>query len=234
MTRDDLDRVLAEHAKWLRGEGDARANLHDANLHGACLTGAYLRDANLHGANLHDADLRGANLHRAYLRDADLHSAYLHGADLHDANLHGACLNGADLRYSNLNGAYLRYSNLNGACLTDASLHLANLRGANLTGARLPSPTMMLLAWWGELSDSLTALAMAYDASCHPDPSAFSVWANGGPCPYDEVKVYRACNFRERKECWDPDLPAPRPYDLMVELIREKCSDSDFHDQEEK
>ena len=199
MTRDELDRVLAEHAKWLRGEDGARA------------------------------DLRGANLHRADLRDADLHSAYLHGADLRGANLHDA-----DIRGANLHDARLYDSNLHGACLTDANLHLANLRGANLTGARLPSPTMMLLAWWGELSDSLTALAMAYDASCHPDPSAFSVWANGGPCPYDEVKVHRACNFYERKECWDPDLPAPRPYDLMVALIREKCSDSDFHDQEEK
>ena len=224
MTRDDLDHVLAEHAKWLRCDGGARADISDADLAGANLHGANLSGANLHDADLRDADLRGADLRGADLRGAHLYRAYLRYADLYCAYL-----TGADLRGANLYRANLHRTNLTGA-----SLHRAYLQDADLTGARLPSPTTMLLAWWGELSDGLTALAMAYDASCHPDPDAFSRWADGGPCPYGGVRVERACNFRERKECWDPDLPVPRAYDLMVALVREKCSDSDFHDQEEK
>jgi len=57
---------------------------------GACLGGAYLRDADLRdadlgGADLRDADLRGAYLRDADLRDADLRGAYLGGAYLRDA-----------------------------------------------------------------------------------------------------------------------------------------------------
>ncbi|HHH0589733.1 TPA: pentapeptide repeat-containing protein, partial [Yersinia enterocolitica] len=58
------------------------ANLCDANLYGANLCGANLRDANLYGANLCGANLRDANL-----RDANLCDANLRGADLCGANL---------------------------------------------------------------------------------------------------------------------------------------------------
>ncbi|EHG8098904.1 pentapeptide repeat-containing protein, partial [Salmonella enterica] len=59
----------------------------DANLCGADLYGADLRDANLCGAYLCGVNLRGANL-----RDANLCGADLYGADLCDANLCGADL----------------------------------------------------------------------------------------------------------------------------------------------
>ena len=50
--------VLERHRKWVRNEdGGEKANLSGANL-----SGAYLRDANLSGANLRDAYLSGANL----------------------------------------------------------------------------------------------------------------------------------------------------------------------------
>jgi hypothetical protein len=91
---------------------------------------------------------------------------------------------------------------------------------------------VVLLCQWRILTEGLTSLAMAYDAACHPDPSAFTRWAQGGPCPYDGVKVQRACNFTERRELWKPGLPAPRPYDLMVALIRHCCADSDFHGEQ--
>ncbi|WP_447346290.1 pentapeptide repeat-containing protein, partial [Salmonella sp. AM039] len=47
-------------------------NLRGADLSGADLCGAYLRDADLCGADLRDADLRDADLCGAYLRDAYL------------------------------------------------------------------------------------------------------------------------------------------------------------------
>ena len=131
--RDRLPEILAAHRKWVLGkEGCGRANLRDANLHGAYLRDADLRDANLHGADLRGADLRGANL-----RGADLHGANLRGADLHGANLHGAYLRGADLRGANLRGADLHGANLHGAYLRDADLRDADLRGADLHGANL-------------------------------------------------------------------------------------------------
>ena len=96
-TTHDLPRILAEHRKWLRGEGGSRAYLSGANLSDAALSGANLSDAALSGANLaranlSDAALSGANLARAYLS-----GAYLLGANLSGANLLGANLSGANL-----------------------------------------------------------------------------------------------------------------------------------------
>ena len=68
---------------------------------------ADLRNANLSGANLSGADLRYANLSGANLSGADLYNAKLSGADLYNANL-----SGADLYNTNLSGADLRNANL--------------------------------------------------------------------------------------------------------------------------
>ena len=92
MTKDELNKIVADHYKWLstnRKEGSS-ADLHSANL-----SRAYLHGANLRGADLSSADLSGANL-----SDADLRSANLRSADLRSANLSGANLSGADLDFS--------------------------------------------------------------------------------------------------------------------------------------
>jgi hypothetical protein len=64
-TVEEMKIVLAEHAKWLKGEGGTGANLADADL----------SRANLYGANLADADLSRANLTGAKLTDANLTGA---------------------------------------------------------------------------------------------------------------------------------------------------------------
>jgi hypothetical protein len=87
ITPERLQTILAEHAKWLAGDGGERANLRDANL----------RDANLRGADLSFANLRGADL-----RGADLRVANLRGADLCFADLRGADLCFADLCFADL------------------------------------------------------------------------------------------------------------------------------------
>jgi hypothetical protein len=174
---------------------------------------ADLRYAILSGANLSGADLSGADLSGADLSDADLS-----GADLSDANLSGADLIGADLSGADLSGANLRYANLSGAILS----------GANLIGAILPSPTMVLLANWCEVSDGLCLALMRYDAAGHPDPAAFDRWVAGGLCPYNNTKVQRAANFREQVSIWSPG-PSMRSFDLMAYCIREMCKDSDYH-----
>ena len=88
------------------------ADLRDADLRGAYLGNADLRDADLRGADLRDAYLGNADLRDADLRDADLRGAYLGCADLRDA-----CLRDADLR-----GAYLGCADLSCACLRGADL----------------------------------------------------------------------------------------------------------------
>ena len=94
MNAEALQKILADHVKWLHGETAGwRADLSGADLSGADLSGADLREANLRGA-----DLRGANLRAADLRGADLREADLSGADLCGADLSGADLRAADLR----------------------------------------------------------------------------------------------------------------------------------------
>ena len=68
MTGEQLDSILEQHKKWLNDEeGGIRANLS-----GADLTGANLRDACLSRADLSGADMRFADLFRADLSGANL------------------------------------------------------------------------------------------------------------------------------------------------------------------
>ena len=58
MTREELEKVVCLHNKWLNNEQNGeRANLSGADLRGANLYGADLRGANLYGADLREADL---------------------------------------------------------------------------------------------------------------------------------------------------------------------------------
>ena len=83
MTKEQLNKVLEKHKKWLNDEpGGERADLQGANLQAADLQGADLQGADLRGADLRGADLRGANLQAADLQGADLQGADLQGADL--------------------------------------------------------------------------------------------------------------------------------------------------------
>jgi len=152
--------------------------------------------------------------------------ADLSGANLSYVNLSGADLSGANLSYVNLSGANLSGANLSGANLSGANLSYANLSYASLSradlyGAHLPSPTSLLLASWGELSEKLTADLMVFDSLAHPDPEAFTRWAKGGPCPYEGVNIQRAANFKEKKELWGKGEP-DTIYNLMVRVLKEK------------
>ncbi|EAE4015262.1 hypothetical protein E1S57_02810 [Listeria monocytogenes] len=80
MNQEELDIIVDNHEKWLRGEGDARADLRLADLRCADLRGADLR-----GADLRGADLRWANLSYADLREVDLSDAKLNWVNWQDA-----------------------------------------------------------------------------------------------------------------------------------------------------
>ena len=140
MNKDELKKILNDHALWVINEEDGeRADLRGADLRDAALRGANLRDAALRGADIRDANLQYAALRDAALRDAALRNAALRGADLRDADLRDADLRGADLRGVNLRGADLRDADLRDAALRDADLRDAALRGADLRGADLPN-----------------------------------------------------------------------------------------------
>ena len=112
---------------WLNG-----ANLREARLAKAVLSGTYLRGCDLHRAYLH-----GADLHKAYLPGGTFSGAYLRGADLHEAHLQGASLNWARLQGANLGGAHLQGALLYVAHLQGANLGEAHLQGVGLNGAHL-------------------------------------------------------------------------------------------------
>ena len=123
---------------------------------------------------------------------------------------------------ANLGGATLWGANLRGAYLPGAYLPGADLRGADLQGAFLPAPSMVLLAYWGEVSDKLCTELMRHDASGHPNPKDFVAWAKGGPCPYAATKIQRLANFNQKINLWKKGKSLP-VYELMVRVLREKC-----------
>ena len=206
MNKTELTKILKQHKLWLADNTKGgRAALREADLSRADLRGAYLSRANLYGANLRGANLRGANL-----RGADLH-----GADLYGANLYGADLYGADLY---------------GAYLSRANLREADLSRADLREAKLPAPTMVLLASWGAVSDKLCNELMNYDMHNCPDgKKLFEDWVKNGKCPYNNLKVQRCANFAENPEHYKYKKTIKPAFTLMKMVIVEKCKNSDYH-----
>ena len=98
MTKEELDKVLESHKKWLgRDWRGKRAVLNNEDLRAKILRVVNLQKAYLCGADLRDADLRDADFREANLIEADLRGANLRGANLSGADLIGAKLDGANL-----------------------------------------------------------------------------------------------------------------------------------------
>lgn len=176
------------------------------------LKGVDLSDQNLEEVDFSNCDLRSANFGRSILKECNFTKAVLTGAFFEGADLTNVCLQGAQIKK-------------------------ASFQNCKIKGVEWPSPSEVLLASWGLVSDELCADLMIYDSQNHPDPSSFTAWAKGcvhkgkeyrGPCPYEiqqkfEFRVERAAHFQENTRLWDPSRPPCRPYDLMVRVLREKC-----------
>lgn len=168
LTRQDVDRLMAENARALGTEGptgrglslkaypgmefEKGIDLMDAHLEGASLSGARfegasLSGARLEGATLMDAHLEGASLIGAYLEGADLRFARLDGADFEDAHLEGANLSLAHLEGADISFAHLEGADLSGADLKEADLRYAHLEGTWLAGARLDTTLLEDITW---------------------------------------------------------------------------------------
>ena len=148
----------------------------------------------------------------------DLHLKWLHG----ETGGERADLSYADLRYADLSSANLSYADLSSANLRYADLRYADLRYADLRYADLPSPTMLLLASWYQVSAKLTLKLMRYDAANHPEPTKFDEWAKGGDCPYADVKWQRCATFQENRELWKPGKATKSALELVLMLFKEK------------
>lgn len=101
MIKEELDKVLESHKKWLgRDWRGKRAVLNNEDLRATILRVANLQKAYLCGADLRGADLRDADFREANLIEADLRGADLRGANLSGANLKDADLCDADIDFS--------------------------------------------------------------------------------------------------------------------------------------
>lgn len=150
MTESELKEVLCLHKMWLDGEaGGKRANLSNANLHGADLSYTNLRDA-----NLSNTDLSNANLTRT-----DLCGANMVCANLSNANLLCANLSYTDLNCANLCNADLSSANMNGANLCDADLSSAKCGFNAFFGSVKGAPFYQAMCGFGFRNATLTLLA---------------------------------------------------------------------------
>ena len=128
---------------WLNG-----ANLREACLEKAILSGAYLQktdliNAHLQEAALPNAKLQGAILQGAHLQEAKLHRGHLQQATFSNVHLQGAILIEAHLQGTNLGSVRLQGANLDHANLQGAILSGAHLQGTNLSGVRLQGANLL-------------------------------------------------------------------------------------------
>jgi len=176
-TADEMQRILADHAQWVRMWAEesekkeippppeevtpqGRANLCNVNwrkikIEDAHLQGAKLNNANLSFAQLNKADLRWAELNNAdlswaELNNANLPRAKLNNADLGRAELNNASLFRAELNNANLHGAKLNKADLSWAELNKATLSEAKLNKADLSEAKLNNADLS----WAELNNA--------------------------------------------------------------------------------
>lgn len=134
-------RAATNHAVAdLSGADLAGARLRDAdllrvNLAGANLTRAQLENAHLKEGSLTGAILTGANFEHVNARDANFDDVAAEGAKFEVATLRGATFRRARLAGARFHRAYLRDTDFSGADLTNAWLRFATLEGARCEGA---------------------------------------------------------------------------------------------------
>ena len=97
ITQDELNKIIDEHQKWVRGLGGQRANLSKCDISG--LDMSY--------ANLFDGIFLGANMSSVNLACTNLSNAEMGGAILKKANLSFTNLSFTDLTMADLSEAIL-------------------------------------------------------------------------------------------------------------------------------
>lgn len=113
VTRKQLERLLAAHARFREGSRDGRravflrCDLSGLDLQGVDLGGADIIECDFTGADLTGAKLQGATLAGCRFEDCCLDAADLSGADLSRSDFGRADLRGADLSEATFIGTRL-------------------------------------------------------------------------------------------------------------------------------
>ncbi len=168
----DAPAVLPPNWKFIGGYLVGRyADLGNANLTGADLSGMDLAYTTMNGANFADTDLAGAKMALTYLsavrsggitgQPASLPAGFTvkYGFIFGDGvNLHGANLSGLDLGGLTISDATLTDANLAKAGLTGTNLTGSDLRGADLLGAIFGGTSLFQANLTG---DNLTGVSLA-------------------------------------------------------------------------
>jgi hypothetical protein len=202
----ELETIVAKHWEWvesfgqsgdqadLKGASLGSADLKNDELSQADLSGAYLWGAHLEGSTLSGADLKCAGLYGAQLEGANLTDADLSGANLGTAHMSKAELFRANLKEANLSMADLGGASLVGTNLTDVDLTMANLKGVVFETASNPEARFISLAYNLE--------SMTY----HLNPSGLTDlrkrFADGG-FRDQERKITYALKQREAEDAWN-------------------------------
>jgi len=131
---------------------------------GRSLSGAWLRNAPLHGTFI---DRAGVNLSKADLRFADLSGAHLSYGSL----------NSAQLAMANIENAYLSDVDLRHADITGANLHAVKFRNAVFTGVRGLTRDSFRGWKWGILR--VYHILETYPDQCEPVYQALSSYFSG-------------------------------------------------------
>lgn len=101
ITQVELDEIIDEHQKWIRGLRGQRANLSNCDI-----SGLDMGYANLADGIFVNADMSSVGLTYTTLNDAKMSGAILKGANLSFANLFFTDLSRADLSEAILRGAF--------------------------------------------------------------------------------------------------------------------------------
>lgn len=122
LTQEELDKILKQHEKWLRGDIYSEpANLSYTDLSGLDFRKAYLITINMSGSCLIGANMRyamldgvillGSNLSNADLYNAVLKRSVLDNANLTNANLRSVTFDDVSLKNTNFKNAKLKLVN---------------------------------------------------------------------------------------------------------------------------
>lgn len=159
LTQEDLDRVVADHGRWLDDpKAGTYADLTGADLSGLSLDSVSLEEANLTGARLVGTTMNSVNLTRANLIGADLTKVTFVLCVLAGANFSTATLVDAKIlsiiwdehgsgRVANLDWASFRHANLTGARIvadcSDVNFDHAVLVGADFSSNEINSASFV-------------------------------------------------------------------------------------------
>lgn len=144
VTQDEIDHIIKEHEKWLRGENGSRAVFNDMFLEGVDFS-----DALLNRAFFQRTFLIGAKFDRACVGSVLFTEANVSGASFKGAYLKGASFRGANADRANFEGSEMRWTSLNGGSFVKASFLRASLYDASVNEANLSLADFRMTAMGG-------------------------------------------------------------------------------------